>query len=286
VNPATLLDFGWLTLALAAWAALCIGSFLNVVIHRLPRMLEREWRAQAHEILEHDVEADGTPERYNLLVPRSRCPQCGTTIAAWQNVPVISWLVLRGRCHACGAPISWRYPAVELLTLLLSLVVIAQFGWTWPALAALAFTWTLIALTFIDYDTQLLPDNVTVPLLWLGLLVNVTGTIAPLESAVIGAAAGYLMLWSLYWAFKLATGKEGMGYGDFKLLGALGAWLGWEALPGLILVSALVGLVIGGGSQLIRRDRGPIPFGPFLALAGWIGLIWHEQIVSIALGTF
>jgi leader peptidase (prepilin peptidase) / N-methyltransferase len=282
-----LLAHGWLVLLLVVWTALCIGSFLNVVVHRLPRILQREWREQAQEVLEQTPSEQAEPpgERFNLLVPRSRCPHCAAPVRAWQNIPVVSWLLLRGRCRACGAPISLRYPAVELLTLLLSVAVLAQFGYSGTALAALVFTWSLIALTFIDYDTQLLPDNITLPLLWLGLLVNTAGLVTDLSSAVIGAAAGYLLLWSLYWAFKLATGKEGMGYGDFKLLGALGAWLGWQALPGLILIAALAGLLVGGGVQLARRSRGPIPFGPFLALAGWIALVWHDRIVGVALGT-
>jgi leader peptidase (prepilin peptidase) / N-methyltransferase len=289
---ARLLEHGWLILLLSAWVALCVGSFLNVVIHRLPLMLMREWRRQAHEVLEPEhasttasaPASNGDTAPFNLMVPRSRCPHCETPIAAWQNIPLVSWILLRGKCRACGAHISLRYPGVELLTAALSLIVLAAFSFTWLALAALAFTWTLIALTFIDYDTKLLPDNLTLPLLWLGLLVNTSGAIAGLDDAVIGAVVGYLMLWSLFWAFKLLTGKEGMGYGDFKLLGALGAWLGWQALPGIILVASVAGLIIGGGSQIVRRNRDPIPFGPFLAIAGWIALIWHDAVVRIALG--
>jgi leader peptidase (prepilin peptidase) / N-methyltransferase len=281
-----LLAQGWPVLLLVAWTALCIGSFLNVVIHRLPLMLQREWHQQAREVLDQPADAGTATERFNLIVPRSRCPHCGAPITAWQNIPIVSWLMLRGRCRACGAHISVRYPAVELLTALLSLIVLAQFGYSWAALASLLFTWTLIVLTFIDYDTKLLPDNLTIPLLWLGLLVNAGGLFTDLTAAVVGAAAGYLLLWSLYWAFKLSTGKEGMGYGDFKLLGALGAWFGWQAIPGLILVASLAGLVIGGGTQLARRSRDSIPFGPFLAIAGWIGLIWHDRMIAVALGTF
>jgi leader peptidase (prepilin peptidase) / N-methyltransferase len=278
-----LLSHGWLILTLAAWTGLCVGSFLNVVIHRLPLMLERQWRSQAQEILEQSPPEEGEAEPFNLVVPRSRCPHCQAQIRAWHNIPLFSWLMLRGRCADCGARISMRYPSVELLTGICTLLVIAHFSYSWLALWAVLFTWTLIALTFIDYDTKLLPDNLTLPLLWLGLLVNLSGALVPLTDAVIGAVCGYLLLWSLYWAFKLLTGKEGMGYGDFKLLGALGAWFGWQALPAIILVSAIAGLLIGGGSQLLRRSRDPIPFGPFLAIAGWIALLWHEQMLALVM---
>jgi leader peptidase (prepilin peptidase)/N-methyltransferase len=220
---------------------------------------------------------------FNLMVPRSRCPQCDAPISAWQNIPVFSWLVLRGRCAACNARISTRYPAVEVLTALVSLTVVAVFGYTWDAMFALLFSWLLIAMALIDFDTRLLPDNLTLPLLWLGLLFNSSGGFVDLQSAVIGAAAGYLILWSIYWGFKLLTGKEGMGYGDFKLLAALGAWLGWQALPMVILISSVVGILLGGTVLLIRKSREPIPFGPFLAIAGWVALVWRDSVVSFIL---
>lgn len=283
--------------------SLLIGSFLNVVIHRVPVMLQREWRSQAEQIL-NELPADGTqsaasiptpsqtpasqPSPYNLVVPRSACPKCGALITAAQNIPVISYLLLKGKCAKCGVGISIRYPIVELLTAILSAVVAWKFGFTWYTGAALVLTWTLIALSGIDIDLQILPDNMTLPLVWLGLLITLAGT-APeaglppdTRSSIIGAVAGYLSLWSVYHAFKLLTGKEGMGYGDFKLLAALGAWLGWQMLLPVILLSALAGSVIGIGNILIRgRDRDlPIPFGPYLAIAGWIALIWGEGLVG------
>jgi leader peptidase (prepilin peptidase)/N-methyltransferase len=276
-----LLSQGWLIFLLLLWAGLSVGSFLNVVVYRLPIMLERTWRADAREALE--LEAVPPAKAFNLMVPRSRCPQCDAPISAWQNIPVFSWLVLRGRCAACNARISTRYPAVEVLTALVSLTVVAVFGYTWDAMFALLFSWLLIAMALIDFDTRLLPDNLTLPLLWLGLLFNSSGGFVDLQSAVIGAAAGYLILWSIYWGFKLLTGKEGMGYGDFKLLAALGAWLGWQALPMVILISSVVGILLGGTVLLIRKSREPIPFGPFLAIAGWVALIWRDSVVSFIL---
>ena len=270
--------------------ALLVGSFLNVVIHRLPLMLERQWKRQAEDVLGAPAGApSGTsPETYNLVVPRSRCPACRAAIRAHQNIPVVSYLLLGGRCANCGARISPRYPIVELVTAVLSATVVWHFGWHWQSLAALVFTWALVALTVIDLDHQLLPDAITLPLLWLGLLLSLvwsatTTPPAPVDprSAIIGAAAGYLSLWLVYWAFKLATGKEGMGYGDFKLLGAFGAWMGWQMLPLVILLSAFTGAVVGLALIILRgRDRNvPIPFGPFLAAAGWIALIWGPQLV-------
>jgi leader peptidase (prepilin peptidase) / N-methyltransferase len=257
---------------------LAIGSFLNVVIHRLPKMMEDDWRAQCAEL-------SGAPEpvtagRYNLLVPRSHCPSCKTPLRAADNVPLVSWLVLRGKCAHCGARISARYPVVEAITALLSAVVAWRFGFGWPTAFALIFTWSLIALTFIDADTTLLPDDITLPLLWLGLAANLFGTFVPLKDAVIGAIAGYLALWSVYWLFKLATGKEGMGYGDFKLLAALGAWMGWKALLPIILLSSVVGAVVGIVLiVLARRGREiPIPFGPYLAAAGLIVMLAGERL--------
>jgi len=267
---------------------LLVGSFLNVVIHRTPVILERQWRRQCDELAGRETPAE---PRYNLVVPRSACPACKAPIAAIQNVPVLSWLALRGRCASCKAKIGARYPLVELLTAILS----AGIAWRFAPLglpvvgAALVLTWFLIALTFIDFDTQLLPDSLTLPLLWLGLLASVMGytDIAP-RDAIIGALAGYLSLWSVYRLFRLATGKEGMGYGDFKLLAALGAWLGWQMLLPIILLSALVGALTGVTLILVRgRDRNvPIPFGPFLAAAGWIALVWGPQIVTGYLGIY
>ena len=275
-------------IAAATLMGLLIGSFLNVVIYRVPVMLEREWAAQAAELASVTADAGAGAyaapqgEPFNLMVPRSRCPSCGHEITALENIPVISWLVLRGRCSSCATPISIRYPAIELVTALLSGLAIWHLGATAAGLAALVLTWFLVSLTFIDVDTQLLPDNMTLPLLWLGLLLNLWGVFAPLQSAVIGAIAGYLSLWTIYWAFKLATGKEGMGYGDFKLLAALGAWFGWQALPGIILLSSVVGAVIGIGLMVLaRRGREvPMPFGPYLAGAGLLTLYFGRPIAA------
>lgn len=268
---------------------LLVGSFLNVVIYRLPKMMEAGWREQCTELLCADsglpdaqltAENQSSSARFNLAVPRSRCPHCNHQITALENIPVISYLYLRGKCSGCKAAISLRYPSIELATGLLSLFVIATFGVTLLGLMALIFTWCLIALTMIDFDTQLLPDDITLPLLWLGLVINAFGVITSLQSAFWGAVGGYLFLWSIYWLFKLLTKKEGMGYGDFKLLAVLGAWMGWQYLPQIILLSAVVGSVIGIALMIIKR-RGkdiPIPFGPYLAIAGWIALIWGDQI--------
>lgn len=266
---------------------LLIGSFLNVVIYRLPVMLEREWRQQCEELGGGTPQA--APERFDLMVPRSACRACKAPIRAIHNVPVVSWLVLRGRCAACGAPIGVRYPLVELLTGLASAAVAWKFGYGWPAAAALLLSWFLIALTFIDLDHQLLPDDLTLPLLWLGLLVSLAGSAVAeqtipvdLRSSVIGAVAGYLSLWTVYHAFRLLTGKEGMGYGDFKLLAALGAWLGWQMLLPIVLGAAAVGAVVGIVMLAVQgRDRNtPIPFGPFLAAAGWLMLMFGREIVD------
>ncbi|MGU5794456.1 prepilin peptidase [Aeromonas hydrophila] len=277
----------WLYFSLVFLFSLMIGSFLNVVIHRLPIMLEREWQAEYLGYFNPETQPQ-QEERYNLMVPRSACPHCGHAITAMENIPLLSWLWLKGRCRECQAPISARYPLVELLTALLSLVVAATFAPGWGLLAALLLTWVLVALTFIDLDKMLLPDQLTLPLLWGGLLFNLAGGFAPLADAVIGAMAGYLVLWSLYWAFKLLTGKEGMGYGDFKLLAALGAWLGWQALPIVLLLSSLVGAFIGIGLILLRNhhQNKPIPFGPYLAIAGWIALLWGDTITRWYLTTF
>ena len=260
--------------------ALMIGSFLNVVIHRLPRMLETQWHDQCAEL---KGETPPTRPKYNLLVPASACPACGHAIAPRHNLPVVGWLWLRGRCHQCATPISARYPLVELLTAVLAATAAWRFGCGWPALAAIALICALVALAFIDLDTSLLPDNITQPLLWLGLLVNLDGLFVPLPDALVGAAAGYLVLWVVYWLFKLATGKEGMGYGDFKLLAALGAWLGWQQLPLIILASSLVGALAGIGLILFTRHdrRTPIPFGPYLAGGGVFALLAGPAILKL-----
>ncbi|HTN47957.1 MAG TPA: A24 family peptidase [Burkholderiaceae bacterium] len=266
----------------AALVGLVVGSFLNVVIHRLPKMMEGEWRAQCAELEGRTLPEAGP---YNLVVPRSQCPSCNTPIRARDNIPVLSWILLRGKCAHCAAPISPRYPIVEALTAALSALVAWTFGPGLPAFAVALFTWVLIALTFIDADTTLLPDDLTIPLLWLGLLVNLLGLMPglSLRDAVLGAIAGYLVLWSIYWAFRLATGKEGMGYGDFKLLAALGAWLGWKALLPVLLLSSVVGAVVGIALIALRRHgRGvPIPFGPYLAAAGFLVMILGDRLPAI-----
>jgi leader peptidase (prepilin peptidase) / N-methyltransferase len=263
---------------------LLVGSFLNVVVHRLPLMMRREWREQCAE--EMTEPAPALPEgRFNLVAPRSRCPGCGRTIRAIENIPVVSWLALRGKCAGCGTTISPRYPAVELLTALLFAATAWLLPWPWQALAGIGLTGALIALSFIDIDEQLLPDSITLPLLWAGLVFNMTAgehAFVALPDAVSGAVAGYLSLWLIYHGFRLLTGREGMGYGDFKLLAALGAWLGWQMLPLIVLLSALVGAVIGIAMiVLLGRDRQvPIPFGPYLAAAGWIALAWGPQLAG------
>jgi leader peptidase (prepilin peptidase)/N-methyltransferase len=263
----------------AAAFGLAIGSFLNVVIYRLPKMMEAEWQAQCAEL------AGRAPEpapRFNLLVPGSHCPSCKTPLRVRDNVPLVSYFASGGRCAHCGAAISARYPVVEAITAALSAWVAWRFGFGVPGLAALAFTFALIALTFIDADTTLLPDSLTLPLLWAGLLLNTAGTFAPLPEAVVGAAAGYLILWSIYWLFKLVTGKEGMGYGDFKLLAALGAWFGWKMLLPILLLSSVVGAAVGMILLVLaRRGRDiPIPFGPYLAAAGFIALLYGQDIAG------
>ena len=272
---------------------LAIGSFLNVVIYRLPVMLDRQWREQCAEFSGHDPAAATAPavavQPFNLVVPRSACPSCKAPITALQNIPLFSWLVLRGRCASCGKGISVRYPLIEALTGLLTALVAWKFGFGWPALGAMVLTWFLIALTFIDVDHQLLPDSLTLPLLWGGLFVSFWGsqvgamTFPPdLRSSLIGAMAGYVSLWSVYHLFRSLTGKEGMGYGDFKLLAALGAWLGWQMLVPVILIAAVVGAIVGIVMLTVRgQNRAtPIAFGPFLAAAGWLMLMWGPQLVA------
>ena len=256
---------------------LLVGSFLNVVIHRLPKMMENDWHAQCAELRGEEIPAG---EVLSLTRPRSRCPSCQRQISALENIPVISWLALRGKCYGCKSPISPRYPIVEALTGLLSGYAGYHFGFGWASAGMLLFAWALIALTFIDADTQLLPDSITLPLLWCGLLFNLFGIFTDLSSAVIGAMAGYLALWSVYWAFKLVTGKEGMGYGDFKLLAALGAWLGWQMLPLIILLSSLVGAIVGIALIVLAKHgrQVPIPFGPYLATAGLIAALGGKTL--------
>jgi len=255
-----------------------IGSFLNVVILRLPAMMQQTWRSDCEVFLE--IEPSEKTESLTLSKPASHCPSCKTPIKPWHNIPIVSWLALRGKCNSCGTRISGRYPLVELATALLSLAVATQFEFGAALGLALIATWALIALTVIDADHQLLPDDITLPLLWLGLIANALGVFTDLESALWGAVFGYGSLWSVYWAFKLTTGKEGMGYGDFKLLAALGAWLGWQALPMIILMSSLVGAIIGLAMMaLAKLGRGqPMPFGPYLAIAGWLSLVFGDTI--------
>lgn len=265
---------------------LIVGSFLNVVIHRLPKMMEQAWLNEYREFQQPEkavTKADAA--RYNLLVPRSTCPACGHKITASENIPLISFILLRGKCSSCKTAISLRYPLVELLTGALAGAIAWKFGISGTAVAALIFTFALIALTFIDFDTQLLPDDITLPLLWLGIFFNIGGGFTDLQSAVTGAIAGYLSLWTIYWIFKIVTGKEGMGYGDFKLLAAIGAWFGWHLLPAVILLASVAGSVIGIGLIVLARHgrEVPIPFGPFLAIGGIAALFWGPQLAALYL---
>lgn len=268
-----------LYLVCVAIFGLLIGSFLNVVILRLPIMLLHDWTLQCYEFLKQTPPAL-TPKPFNLVTPRSQCPHCQHPIGALENIPVISFLLLKGRCKACHQPISWRYPLIEILTAIFSVVTAYYFGFTWIAFFALIFTWALIVLTMIDIDHQLLPDNIVLPLLWLGIILNIFSTYTDLKSAVLGVVFGYLFLWLIYWLFKLITHKEGMGHGDFKLLAMLGAWLGWQALPEIILLSSAVGAIVGITLVVFKKHARskPIPFGPFLAMAGWISLLWGDTI--------
>jgi leader peptidase (prepilin peptidase)/N-methyltransferase len=266
-----------LFISLIVILGLLVGSFLNVVIYRLPIMMEREWAAQCDELT--GTETKQNPP-FTLSKPRSRCPHCQHMITSIENIPIISYLALGGKCRQCKAPISARYPIIEAFTGLLSGLVAWHFGFDWSCLGALLLTWSLVALTFIDVDHQLLPDSITLPLVWLGITFNLFSTYTDLASSVIGAMAGYLSLWLVFHAFRLVTGKEGMGYGDFKLLAALGAWMGWTFLPSIVLLSSLVGAVIGIALIVFRRHQReiPIPFGPYLAAAGWLALIWGTDI--------
>ncbi|MCL1038284.1 A24 family peptidase [Shewanella submarina] len=290
----------WLFITLSFIFAATIGSFLNVVIHRMPVMMKREWQQECNAYIEEyhasslDKSAlkkltapiDNYPERYNLIAPGSACPKCGNKIKPWQNIPVLGWIMLKGQCANCKTSISARYPVVEALTGLLVAVLAWHFGPNIQFALAALLTFILIALTFIDLDEMLLPDQLTLPLVWLGLLVNLPGTFTDLQSAIIGAVAGYLSLWSVFWLFKLLTGKEGMGYGDFKLMAVFGAWLGWQFLPVIILLSSLVGAIVGIAMILAKRlsREKPIPFGPYIAAAGWIALVYGQQIIDWYLG--
>jgi leader peptidase (prepilin peptidase) / N-methyltransferase len=273
-------EYPWAFTVAATVLGLLLGSFLNVIIHRLPLMMERAWHSQCQELVSDAPSNDKLQAPFNLVTPRSRCPHCGHPISALENIPVISYLWLRGRCAACGKAISSRYPLIEIGTAVLSGITAWHFGFGWAAAAALCLTWALIALSVIDFDHQLLPDDITLPFLWIGLLLSLFGLFADSTSSIIGAVAGYLSLWSVYILFKWATGKEGMGHGDFKLLAMLGAWMGWQSLPVIILLSSVVGAVLGVTLILFRgRDKNfPIPFGPYLAAAGWLSLLWGHEI--------
>lgn len=268
--------------SVAALFGLLVGSFLNVVIYRTPIVLMRRWQHDCRELTGQTKANGAEQERFNLVTPRSRCPHCGHAITALENIPLLSYLRLRGKCSACRKPISLRYPFVELLSGLLAAVCAWHFGFGYAGLAAIGLTWLLIALSFIDIDHQLLPDVMVLSFLWLGLLLNTAGVFTELQAAVVGAAAGYLSLWLVFHIFRLVTGKEGMGYGDFKLLALFGAWLGWQSLPLIILLSSFVGALIGIGLIVFRgRDRAqPLPFGPYLAAGGWVALLWGNEIVA------
>lgn len=268
-------------IATAGILGLMVGSFLNVVIHRLPLMMEREWRSECAMLLDRNLPEE-SQETFNLMTPRSRCPNCDHQISAFENIPVLSYVALRGRCSGCQAPISIRYPFIELASGTAAVAVAIHFGFSAAALCAFVFSWALISLAVIDFDTQLLPDSITLPMLWAGIVVNYFDVFVTLEEAVLGAVFGYLSLWAVFWMFKLATGKDGMGYGDFKLLALLGAWLGWKILPIVIVLSSIVGACVGIGLMLLlSHDKSkPIPFGPYLAVAGWITLLWGGEITA------
>ncbi len=282
--PETAISLHWLVPTALFLLGLTVGSFLNVVIYRLPMMMETRWRRDCCELLEIDQEKQLAP--LNLATPNSHCPRCKAPIKPWHNIPVLGYLILRGKCDTCTQHIPARYPILELVTGLLTLTLAWYFPLSIALLGAVLFTWALVALTMIDVDHQLLPDDITLPLLWMGLLFNLTGTYVGLGDAVIGAMGGYLTLWTVYQLFRLLTGKEGMGYGDFKLLAALGAWMGWQMLPIIILLSSAVGAIVGIAMMIIKR-RGkdiPIPFGPYLAAAGWIALLWGDTIMARYMG--
>ena len=273
-----------LVLCLLGIFSLLFGSFFNVVIYRLPKMMEAQWQQECRQILDQPEQAP--PADFNLALPNSHCPSCGAAVRAWQNIPVLSYVLLRGRCASCQTPIGLRYPAVELAAAAIAVFTVWQLGLSWPTMAVVVFGWLLLVMSVIDIDHQLLPDNLTLPLLWLGLAYNSLSGAVALPDAVWGVIAGYLSLWSIYWLFKLLTGKEGMGYGDFKLLAALGAWLGWQMLPVIILLSSVVGAVLGI-LLLSLQGKGrqtSIPFGPYLAAAGWIAMFWGQDILNRYMG--
>ena len=281
----------WFFITTVLFVSLAVGSFLNVVIYRIPKMMQSQWQSECRLLLANELVSKGEQNQsasapFNLLTPASTCPKCNNKIKPWHNIPLLSWLFLKGQCAYCQAPISIRYPAIELITAVLSLVVALTFGPTQLTVLYIIITWVLVALTFIDIDHMLLPDQLTLPLLWLALLASVAGITIEPSAALIGAAAGYLSLWSVYWLFKLLTGKEGMGYGDFKLLAVFGALLGWQALLMIILLSSIVGAVIGITLLSIQgKDKAtPIPFGPYIAIAGWIAMLWGEQIQGAYFG--
>ncbi len=267
-----------------AMTSLLIGSFLNVVIYRLPIMMEREWRAECNRFLNIENESMNA-EAFNLMVPRSKCPKCDHKISAFENIPLLSFLILGGKCRGCKSAISIRYPIIELTTCILSVIAAMHFGPGVQSLFAVVMTWTLIVLTMIDFDHQLLPDSITLPFLWLGIICNMFGLYTDIHSSLIGAIAGYMILWSVYMAFKLATGKQGMGFGDFKLLAMLGAWLGWQVLPLIIILSSVLGSLVGIGLIIFsgHQKNKPIPFGPYLATAGWIALMFGDQLTQMYL---
>jgi leader peptidase (prepilin peptidase) / N-methyltransferase len=276
----------WLLAVGLLLLGLVVGSFLNVVIYRLPVMMESQWRTDCCQLLELENQEAGDKAQFNLATPNSHCPACKSPIKAWQNIPVLSYVLLRGKCGNCDSQISLRYPTIELVSGLMTLALVSFFPASPALLGAILLTWSLITLSMIDFDHKLLPDDITLPLMWLGIGFNLFGTYVSLQDSILGAMLGYLSLWSVYWLFKLVTGKEGMGYGDFKLLAALGAWMGWQAIPLIILLSSVVGAVCGIGLMVLQR-RGkdvPIPFGPYLAMAGWIALLWGDQIISTYLG--
>ena len=283
--PTLIQDDPTVFISLCVIIGLMVGSFLNVVIYRLPKMMERTWLQQCAELRGEKIE---TPSKLNIASPRSMCPSCDHKINILENIPIISYLFLRGRCSQCHAKISIRYPIVEAFTSIISGFIAWYFGYSLITLAALIFTWAMITLAMIDLDTQLLPDDITLPLLWLGLLINLTGGFTDIRSAIIGAVTGYLFLWLIFWIFKLATGKEGMGYGDFKLLAAIGAWFGWSMLPLVILFSSLTGAIIGVGIIAVSKEKrnAPIPFGPFLALGALVALFWGNQLNHMYLAQF
>ena len=277
----------WLYFLLIAIFSLLVGSFLNVVIHRLPKMMENNWKTEFYDYFElENPDTNKSNKPYNLLIPRSACPHCGHQITAFENIPIISWLLLKGRCRSCKSSISFRYPLVEFITAVSSLFIALHFEPSLLLFGYLFLNWALIALLFIDLDKMLLPDQITIPLIWLGLIINLNSEAISVTDAFYGAIFGYMTLWSLYWIFKLITGKEGMGYGDFKLLAALGAWLGWQQLPLILILSSFVGAIFGIAMIFLDKDKKskPIPFGPYLAIAGWIALLFGHQINNWYLG--